>query len=81
MPAQTATPAQRRAMFLVSEALRRGTLHRASRCSACGKAKKLHAHHADYAKPLDVQWLCAACHMAEHARLGWGLPWSKRKAA
>ncbi len=34
---------------------------------ACGSTK-VQAHHDDYAKPLDVSWLCIACHSAEHAR-------------
>lgn len=29
----------------------------------------MQAHHEDYSKPLDVQWLCMACHRGAHA---WG---------
>ena len=36
------------------------------RCEGCG-AKKVHAHHPDYDKPVDVKWLCASCHHQEHA--------------
>lgn len=33
-------------------------------CEGCGaKAEK---HHDDYAKPLQVRWLCRRCHLAEH---------------
>ena len=35
-------------------------------CERCG-ARRVHAHHHDYAKPLDVIWLCPPCHRAEHA--------------
>lgn len=34
-------------------------------CKECG-ADNAHAHHHDYTKPLDVEWLCAACHRLEH---------------
>ncbi len=27
---------------------------------------KVHAHHHDYSKPLDVEWLCKDCHWQQH---------------
>jgi ribosomal protein S27AE len=51
----------------VERALKRGLLTREP-CEHCG-AEKAQAHHHDYSKPLDVQWLCQKCHSAEHARL------------
>lgn len=36
-------------------------------CSKCGKPRA-HGHHADYSKPLDVEWLCARCHGREHRK-------------
>lgn len=36
-------------------------------CEVCG-ASRVDAHHPDYSKPLEVRWLCRACHRAEHAR-------------
>ena len=35
-------------------------------CSRCGSAKHLHAHHADYARPLEVTWFCKRCHYQDH---------------
>jgi hypothetical protein len=34
-------------------------------CLICGD-EKVHAHHEDYSKPLDVKWMCVKCHHAEH---------------
>lgn len=36
-------------------------------CRVCGSLKA-QAHHFDYSKPLDVEWLCAVHHTAEHAK-------------
>lgn len=35
-------------------------------CEVCGEPKT-QAHHEDYTKPLEVQWLCVSCHRARHA--------------
>jgi len=35
-------------------------------CEVCGTDQKVHAHHHDYSKPLDVHWLCYVCHKAAH---------------
>ncbi|MPZ36649.1 MAG: hypothetical protein GEU95_01075 [Rhizobiales bacterium] len=34
-------------------------------CTRCG-APGTEMHHADYSRPLDVEWLCRPCHVAEH---------------
>ena len=31
-------------------------------CEVCNSTKNIHAHHEDYAKPLDVIWLCRTHH-------------------
>ena len=36
-------------------------------CEVCGTRVNVHAHHDDYAKPLDVRWLCRPHHEAHHA--------------
>lgn len=43
---------------------RRGTLA-PKPCERCGNPKA-QTHHDDYAEPLQVRWLCARCHGAEH---------------
>lgn len=51
-------------------ALASGRLVRPDRCEDCGAICKPHGHHEDYAKPLDVVWLCRPCHSARHPRGG-----------
>lgn len=35
-------------------------------CEQCGAAGKLHMHHPDYSKPLEVMTLCISCHELIH---------------
>ncbi len=37
-------------------------------CEVCGDTK-VHAHHDDYSKPLEVRWLCSKHHMEHHANV------------
>lgn len=58
-------PTHKNANMAVDAALRCGRLNRPKRCQGCGRSgdeTRLSAHHYDYTKPLDVIWLCAACH-------------------
>lgn len=54
-----------KAHYLVGNAVRDGRLKKLP-CLFCG-AEKVHAHHRDYLKPLDVTWLCPKCHHRLHA--------------
>jgi len=64
---------KREAYTAVRCALERGDLVRPSTCSRCGCRPKpaadgrslIHAHHHNYAKPLDVEWICCLCHRKE----------------
>ncbi len=55
----------------VHAAIKKGILTRPSSCSKCGSPDKklrdgrtaIQAHHEDYSKPLDVEWLCVRCHV------------------
>jgi hypothetical protein len=53
-----------RARSLVARAIRRGELKREP-CVKCGKPKT-EGHHEDYAKPLEVIWLCRLHHSWVH---------------
>ncbi len=56
---------RKRARSKVTTALRAGRLVRPATC-ACGSGLRVEAHHDDYAKPLDVEWLCRRCHRKHH---------------
>lgn len=53
-----------RSAFHAAEA--RGQVTRPDSCSRCGERTRIEAHHPDYAKPFDVEWLCFPCHRAHH---------------
>ncbi len=46
-------------------AIRQGLLARQP-CRLCAATEKVHAHHDDYGRPLDVDWLCFRCHKSAH---------------
>jgi len=52
----------------VEAALRFGKLARQP-CERCGATDLVHAHHDDYARPLDVMWLCPTHHRERHREL------------
>lgn len=41
-------------------------------CEICGNPKT-EAHHADYTRPLDVQWLCRKHHLEQHGKMAFEL--------
>jgi len=61
---RTKNQQKRAAQTAVSNAIRDGRLIRKA-CNICGSGDP-EAHHADYAKPLEVRWLCKAHHVEEH---------------
>ena len=60
-------PEKTRSRRAVSNAMRDGRLFKPDSCERCDSRPR-GAHHADYSKPLDVDWLCRPCHGAEHGR-------------
>jgi len=71
-------PEKQRARRELRRALDAGELFRPISCQFCGEApvpakdgrSTLQAHHEDYAKPLEVIWLCIACHALERRARG-----------
>jgi hypothetical protein len=50
----------------VYKAIQAGTLKRQP-CQVCGSTSNIEAHHPDYSKPLEVEWVCRKHHRAiEH---------------
>lgn len=35
-------------------------------CEVCGSIIRIHAHHDDYSRPLDIRWLCPTHHSEWH---------------
>ncbi len=62
-------PKQRAAHGALYNAVRNGGLVKPTHCQRCGEEplpRDLHAHHHDYTKPLNVEWICLGCHGKEH---------------
>jgi ribosomal protein S27AE len=73
---ETVKRAARRAL---AEAVFDGLIEPPARCPRCGEHTIITAHHKDYGKPLDVDWLCHWCHFCEHQRqLGLPVPARRR---
>lgn len=57
---------KRAAHTLLGNAIRDGRVVKPENCSECGACGRIEGHHDDYAKPLEVRWLCRSCHVAHH---------------
>ncbi len=64
-------PVKRRAHNITSNAIRDRKLFKEP-CEVCSN-NMVHAHHDDYAKPLNVRWLCPVHHQEWHDNNGEGL--------
>jgi hypothetical protein len=65
-------PEKYMAQTMTGNALRDGKITRMP-CERCGATNRVHAHHDDYLKPMDVMWLCPADHKKRHQEIGWGV--------
>jgi hypothetical protein len=65
---QKKNPQKRAAHKALEKALRLGEIIRAP-CIVCGNPRA-EGHHEDYARQLDVTWLCRTHHLARHKETG-----------
>lgn len=59
---------QIQARWAVKHAIRTGKINKHP-CRECGNLDRVHAHHEDYSKPLEVIWFCPGHHQARHKYL------------
>lgn len=59
---------KRKAHVVLFRAIKKGKIMRPEACIECKKICKPDGHHEDYNKPLDVVWICRACHSRKSPR-------------
>ena len=58
---------KRSAHIRLGNAVKSGKIVKPDACSVCGNTqRRIHGHHYDYSKPLDVIWVCPPCHREFH---------------
>lgn len=61
------THMQKLAYAAVQRAITSGELVRPGECQDCHRhTRRIISHHEDYARPLDVAWVCGGCHKERH---------------
>lgn len=62
-------PDKFKARYALNDAVKAGKIIKPDMCEMCRKQLKLHGHHHDYSKALEVKWLCQSCHVLIHRPL------------
>lgn len=62
-------PEKKRVQAYTQWLIKSGKINRPSLCQKCNKENKIEAHHKDYQKPLNIIWLCRACHQKRHKEI------------
>jgi ribosomal protein S27AE len=63
---RAADPLKASARTALGNAVRDGYIIKPPQCQMCGRGGRIHGHHNDYSKPLEVRWVCTRCHGAIH---------------
>lgn len=61
---------KRAAHIILGNAVRDNRIEKPANCSKCDGVGRIHGHHEDYTKPLDVVWVCQRCHKEIHKDIG-----------
>ncbi|KKL75825.1 hypothetical protein LCGC14_2051050 [marine sediment metagenome] len=59
-------PEKAKANDAVRSMVRAGKITQPFLCERCFKECKPEAHHPDYTKPMEIEWLCRPCHIETH---------------
>lgn len=59
-------PGKKAAQTILGNAVKYGKIVKPPFCIRCWASGRIHGHHTDYSRPLDVIWLCPRCHAVEH---------------
>lgn len=66
--AKVRDPVKEYARGVVRDLIFRKKITKPEHCPRCGEKKLVQAHHHDYNKPLEIEWLCHLCHSQEHRK-------------